>query len=925
MTFFQILDSLLLQPLQLLFEVVYVNANRVIGNPGLSIIVLSLVMNFLVLPLYMRADALQEEERDMEARLHRGVTHIKKTFRGDEKMMILQTYYRQNHYKPTYVLRSAVSLFLEIPFFIAAYRFLSGLELIKGVSFGPIADLGAADGLIAIAGVHINLLPIIMTAVNLVSCVIFTKGATPKTKIQLYVMAVFFLFFLYTSPAGLVFYWTLNNIFSLIKTIFYKLKHPGRVLKILAAVAGAALLALGLVRYSFSERPVVKAALLLLGAALMLPLIVGLIRTKKPATGKPAAKPNAKIFFGCAAFLALFIGGYIPASVISSSAQEFVNVQMYYSPIWFVINSLCLAIGTFVIWFGIFYWLASPKGKVAFEKVLWILVGVAIVDFMFFGKHLGVLSSALRFENGMHFASKELWGNLLAVAATAGVMYLLYRYLNKHVFKAALAFVLAIAIMLPINIGNIHSQITNIRQSTEASDSVPEYTMSKTGKNVIVLMLDRAVGAFLPYIFNEKPELQAQFDGFTAYTNVISTGAYTNFGTPALMGGYEYTVDQINLRKDEKLVDKHNEALKVMPVLFDQNGFDVTVFDPIYANYQWVPDLSVFSDYPDIHPYITFGAFESGTSPKSWISANMRNFFGYSLMKACPVPMQSILYDNGNYNRSTAQTEEGHYVEQTITSPHTATGVGTGFLMGYHVLTNLPTITQTTKDGDNTFLFMTNDTTHSPVLLQEPDYSVSGTVDNTEYDKTHADRFTVDGKSITMEEDVQFAHYDSNMASLMQLGKWFDYMRENGVYDNTRIILVADHGRNLHNSDDYILDDGTDTEYFFPLLMVKDFNAEGFSFSDEFMTTADVPTLATSGVITNPTNPFTGNAINANAKYDRPFYAFYPSQWDAWDTSKNNGNQFFPGVWYRIDNQNARDKHNWVQVGENAVLPDALR
>ena len=308
MTFFQILDSLLLQPLQLLFEVVYVNANRVIGNPGLSIIVLSLVMNFLVLPLYMRADALQEEERDMEARLHRGVTHIKKTFRGDEKMMILQTYYRQNHYKPTYVLRSAVSLFLEIPFFIAAYRFLSGLELIKGVSFGPIADLGAADGLIAIAGVHINLLPIIMTAVNLVSCIIFTKGATPKTKIQLYVMAVFFLFFLYTSPAGLVFYWTLNNIFSLIKTIFYKLKHPGRVLKILAAVAGAALLALGLVRYSFSERPVVKAALLLLGAALMLPLIVGLIRTKKPAAGKPAAKPNAKIFFGCAAFLALFIG-----------------------------------------------------------------------------------------------------------------------------------------------------------------------------------------------------------------------------------------------------------------------------------------------------------------------------------------------------------------------------------------------------------------------------------------------------------------------------------------------------------------------------------------------------------------------------------------------------------------------------------------
>ena len=141
------------------------------------------------------------------------------------------------------------------------------------------------------------------------------------------------------------------------------------------------------------------------------------------------------------------------------------------------------------------------------------------------------------------------------------------------------------------------------------------------------------------------------------------------------------------------------------------------------------------------------------------------------------------------------------------------------------------------------------------LLLQAPDYSVSGTVDNTEYDSEHADRFTVDGKSSVMEEDVQFAHYDSNMASLMQLGKWFDYMRKNGVYDNTRIILVADHGRGLYLNWDRVIDNGPDTDFFFPLLMVKDFNAKGFSFSDTFMTTADVPTLATSGLIDNPTNP----------------------------------------------------------------------
>lgn len=57
MSFFSILGTLLIRPLRLLFEVIYMMAERLIGNPGLSIIVLSLMMNFLVLPLYRRADA----------------------------------------------------------------------------------------------------------------------------------------------------------------------------------------------------------------------------------------------------------------------------------------------------------------------------------------------------------------------------------------------------------------------------------------------------------------------------------------------------------------------------------------------------------------------------------------------------------------------------------------------------------------------------------------------------------------------------------------------------------------------------------------------------------------------------------------------------------------------------------------------------
>jgi phosphoesterase RecJ-like protein len=32
------------------------------------------------------------------------------------------------------------------------------------------------------------------------------------------------------------------------------------------------------------------------------------------------------------------------------------------------------------------------------------------------------------------------------------------------------------------------------------------------------------------------------------------------------------------------------------------------------------------------------------------------------------------------------------------------------------------------------------------------------------------------------------------MAAALRLGEWFDWMKAEGVYDNTRIIIVADHG-----------------------------------------------------------------------------------------------------------------------------------
>ena len=193
MSFLSILDTLLIGPLKLVFEVIFSIATQIIGHPGLAIIVLSLIMNILVLPLYRRADAMQEEARDVDLKLKDGVAHIKKTFSGDERMMILQTYYQQNNYSPLSALKGSVSLLLEIPFFMAAYQFLSNLSILDGVSLGPISDLGSPDGLIVLGPITLNLLPILMTLINVISSYLYLKGFPLKTKIQLYAMALFLL------------------------------------------------------------------------------------------------------------------------------------------------------------------------------------------------------------------------------------------------------------------------------------------------------------------------------------------------------------------------------------------------------------------------------------------------------------------------------------------------------------------------------------------------------------------------------------------------------------------------------------------------------------------------------------------------------------------------------------------------------------
>lgn len=885
--FSNILYNLFIGPLELIFEILYFYGSKV--SPIVGILLISIVMNFLALPLYMRADAIQEEERQKVSSMSKWIEHIKKTFKGDERYMMLTHYYKLENYKPIYGLRSTFSLLLQIPFFIAAYHFLSNLPALNGETFWIIKDLGAQDGLLHFGSLNINLLPILMTAINVISAYIYLKGFPVKDKIQTYGIALIFLILLYDRPAGLVLYWTLNQVFSALKNVFLKVVKDRKAKDIFFSIAGILIIISAILLGYITS--IIRAALVgVIFVIFQMPLIVSMIKKKYDFT--QLKKLPSSLFVLSSLIVIIFAGTTIPLSVLSASPEEFLAGSNTLSAI--VIHTFSLSLGLFGVWFGVYYYMSNNVFKNIFTYVMSFVAVMSLVNFNCFNKNFGSLNTELGFTFPTKFTNSEIFLNMAVLILIAIGLVFIVKYFKKllpYIYSVAIIGVLGLSVINMVKTANGIKDITIDKEvQTDKFKEEKILNLSTNGKNVIVFMLDRAVNGFVPYMLEEKPELAAQFDGFVYYPNTLSYGNCTNFAAPALFGGYEYRPRDINARADELLKDKHDEALKVMPKLFSDNGYNVTVCDPPYAGYEEIPDLSIYDDIQGVKAYVTAGKYNDvvGGGDAEEIEefiqkTQLRNFFMYSIYHISPNCVKSFIYYDGKYLNPTSLA------------------VSKSFLNQFGVLANMTNMVDIKEDNSNNLLVIQNSTTHEQTLgLKAPNY----------YPYSGTD--TCSGDVYANDSTMQIGHYNVNMASFIQLGRWFDYLRENDLYDNTRIILVSDHAFNIKFIHELMLSNGYNFEAYNPLLMVKDFNATGFTTSNQFMTNADVPTLATEGVIERPVNPYTGNKINSGPKKEKQVITTSTIH----NISENNGNVFdsSDGEWWSVGD-NIFDENNWSFVG----------
>ena len=209
----------------LLLDRVMVILHGLIGSWAMSIVAIAVLIKLALLPLSRVVARYQAEVSRTQTALAPRLAEIKATLKGEAAHKALITAHREQGVTTFYTLKPMIGLLVQIPVWIAIFNVLAEMPQLSGESFLWVEDLAYPDAVanwgraVPLLGDTLNLMPLIMTAVTVLSTLAFRdQDATPEAlsrqKRNLFLMASAFLVLFYPFPSGMVLYWTLANILN---------------------------------------------------------------------------------------------------------------------------------------------------------------------------------------------------------------------------------------------------------------------------------------------------------------------------------------------------------------------------------------------------------------------------------------------------------------------------------------------------------------------------------------------------------------------------------------------------------------------------------------------------------------------------------------------------------------------------------------
>ncbi|WP_314393474.1 YidC/Oxa1 family membrane protein insertase [Leptotrichia shahii] len=191
----------------------------VVGNYGIAIIIVTILMRIVIFPLTLKQEKSMKKMRDLQPEIEK----IKEKYKDSPQEYQQKTaeLYRESGVNP---LGGCLPLLIQMPVFVALYWAFSGNAIPADAKFLWFT-LKQPDRLFMIGNFAFNLLPILNVGVTYIQQKIMTnttsgQESNQQMKTMLYMMPLMMLFIFYKMPSGVTLYYLVSGALSLVQQYF---------------------------------------------------------------------------------------------------------------------------------------------------------------------------------------------------------------------------------------------------------------------------------------------------------------------------------------------------------------------------------------------------------------------------------------------------------------------------------------------------------------------------------------------------------------------------------------------------------------------------------------------------------------------------------------------------------------------------------
>jgi len=202
--------------------------HRAIPNYGIAIILLTLLVKILMFPLTKKSS---EATLRMQA-LSPKIKELQEKYKDNKQKLNAEMaeFYKREGYNP---LSGCLPMLIQLPIFFAMYNLFNNHFDLRGAMFIPgwIPDLSIPESIYDfpnnfalpfLGWTALRALPFIYVGSQLLYGVVVQtpdQKGNAQMKLMLYAMPIVFFFILYDVPSGLLLYWIMSNILTMVQQV----------------------------------------------------------------------------------------------------------------------------------------------------------------------------------------------------------------------------------------------------------------------------------------------------------------------------------------------------------------------------------------------------------------------------------------------------------------------------------------------------------------------------------------------------------------------------------------------------------------------------------------------------------------------------------------------------------------------------------